>query len=156
MKYSTEVIIFKSHVKSALNDKLAWDVLVLLMNDLCSTLDKSKAVNHLLLDELKTQKISDSIFVKQEPNVELKDSPKKESSVSKEADRLSVQIKTEIVEDDYEDAEDYFEDEEENANYSTDEDMEEDVTEHECDFCGKSFKSDLNLKRHVRKVHEKG
>ena len=66
-----------------------------------------------------------------------------------------MQIKTEIIEDDYEDTEDYFEDEEENDNYYSDEEIEEDVSEHECDFCGKSFKSDLNLKRHVKKVHEK-
>ena len=72
MKYSMEVIMFKSHMKSAMNDELAWEALVSLMNDLCSTLDKSKAINHVLLDELKIYKISDSILVKHEPDSELK------------------------------------------------------------------------------------
>ena len=92
MKYSTEVIMFKSHIKSALNDKLAWDVLVSLMNDLCSTLNKSKAVNHLLLDELKTHKISESIFIKQEPNVEIKESAENNGFVFWVQNRLAYCI----------------------------------------------------------------
>ena len=53
MKYSDEVFVFRSHVDSAMKDQLPWDVLVDLMDKLCSTFEKSKEVNHALLDELK-------------------------------------------------------------------------------------------------------
>ena len=56
MKYSENVITFRTHVCSAMKDRISWDMLVKIMDDLCSTLDKSKEVNHILLDELKTYK----------------------------------------------------------------------------------------------------
>ena len=56
MKYSEEIFVFKSHIDSAMKDQIPWNILVNLMNELCSTFKKSKEVNHVLLDELKTFK----------------------------------------------------------------------------------------------------
>ena len=56
MKYSTEIITFKSYLDSAFKDAIPWTELAELMNNLCNTLEKSKEANILLLDELKLYK----------------------------------------------------------------------------------------------------
>ena len=57
MKPDEELLVFKSHIESAFEDRIPWDVLVSLMDQVCSTLEISKAVNHVLLEELKLFKI---------------------------------------------------------------------------------------------------
>ena len=56
MKYSTEIITFKSYLDSAFKDAIPWTELAKLMKDLCNTFEKSKEANILLLDELKLYK----------------------------------------------------------------------------------------------------
>ena len=56
MKYSENIIAFKSHIGSAMKDRITWDMLEMIMESLCSSLEKSKQVNHILLAELKTYK----------------------------------------------------------------------------------------------------
>ena len=115
--------MFKSHMKSAMNDELAWEALVSLMNDLCSTLDKSKAINHVLLEELKIHKISDSILVKHESDSELKLSADNTNEVQEDDNKLSEEVKIEIVEDFHENSEDDNE-EQNDGNYDLEEVLE--------------------------------
>ena len=56
MMFCQEVLDFKSEIGSAMQDLIPWDVLVTLMNDLCSSLEISKEVNIVLLNELKSYK----------------------------------------------------------------------------------------------------
>ena len=59
MTCDSELVTFKSHVNSAMGNQIPWDMLVTLMKEVCSTFEKSLAVNDVLLDELKTFKSSD-------------------------------------------------------------------------------------------------
>ena len=54
MTCDSELVIFKSNINSAMGNQIPWDVLVTLMKEICSTFEKSLAVNDVLLDELKT------------------------------------------------------------------------------------------------------
>ena len=62
MKYSANVIAFKSRVKSAMKDDLAWDMLELMSDNLCINVKISKEVVHVLLQELKIYKLSNSCY----------------------------------------------------------------------------------------------
>ena len=57
MKPDEELLVFKSHIESAFEDRIPWNILVSLTDQVCSTLEISKAVNHVLLDELKLFKL---------------------------------------------------------------------------------------------------
>ena len=54
MSYTTNMIVLKSQVGSALKNQLQWDTLVLLFNEFCTTFEKAVEANHVLLDQLKT------------------------------------------------------------------------------------------------------
>ena len=56
MIFCQEVMDFKAEIGSAMQDLISWDILVNLMNDLCSSPEISKEVNNLLLNELKSYK----------------------------------------------------------------------------------------------------
>ena len=56
MQYSEGAISFKAQVNSAMLDQIPWEMLLTFMESLCLTLEKSKEVNYVLLDELKTYK----------------------------------------------------------------------------------------------------
>ena len=58
MREAAEMIIFKSQIRSAMSNKIPWIILVSTMDDLCTSLEKAKSVNHILLSELKTYKNS--------------------------------------------------------------------------------------------------
>ena len=60
MMYSEEAITFRTHVNSAMSDQIPWEMLLTLVESVCLTLEKSKEVNYLLLDELKTCKQTQS------------------------------------------------------------------------------------------------
>ena len=62
MKYEANVIVFRSHIDSAMKDRIPWNILVDLMDQLCSDFKKSKEVNYLLLDELKLYKDYQQIY----------------------------------------------------------------------------------------------
>ena len=59
MTCDSELVTFKSRINSAMGNQIPWDILVTLMKEVCSTFEKSLAVNDVLLDELKTFKSSD-------------------------------------------------------------------------------------------------
>ena len=63
MKYSANVIAFKSRVKSAMNDDLAWDMLELMSDNLCINVKVSKEVVHVLLQELKVYKLLNPCYL---------------------------------------------------------------------------------------------
>ena len=63
MKYSANVIAFKSRVKSAMRDDLAWDMLELMSDNLCINVKVSKEVVHVLLQELKIYKLSNPCYL---------------------------------------------------------------------------------------------
>ena len=62
MKYEADVIVFRSNIDSAMKDRIPWNILVDLMDQLCSDFKKSKEVNYLLLDELKLYKDYQQIY----------------------------------------------------------------------------------------------
>ena len=66
MKYGADIIVFRSHIDSAMKDRIPWNILVDLMEQLCTDFKKSKELNHVLLDELKSFKVYQQISV-QEP-----------------------------------------------------------------------------------------
>ena len=51
MKYGADIIVFRSHIDSAMKDRIPWNILVDLMEQLCTDFKKSKELNHVLLDE---------------------------------------------------------------------------------------------------------
>ena len=180
MTCNSELVTFKSHINSAMGNQIPWDVLVTLMKEICSTFEKSLAVNDVLLDELKTFKSSDV-------SSEIKQNDENDKVYSDAYDDTKhSKSKLEVVSDDpvdikIEDGEDlsldlkdepYFEDQEEyndeeyydplmeddNLNDDLDEDIEEedlqdDAKTHQCETCNKNFKHKQSLYKHRKKKH---
>ena len=65
MKYSSNIIAFKSHVKSAMNDEIAWNMVDLMLDNLCTNFEISKQVIQMLLEELKSYKITNTCYSNQ-------------------------------------------------------------------------------------------
>ena len=112
MKYSENVITFRTHVGSAMKDRISLDMLVKIMDDLCSTLDKSKEVNHILLDELKTYKNVCSTVL--ECDKAENGNIKEESDIKEEDTDPMEYVKSELYDADYVDDNSYPPDEDNN------------------------------------------
>ena len=82
MKYSVNTITFRSHLNSAMSDQIPWDMLLTIMESLSMTLDKSKEINYVLLDELKTYKQYYSLPPEEDLTLEIND-VKEEQNVIK-------------------------------------------------------------------------
>ena len=129
MNYSTHVIAFKSHVKSAMNDDVSWDMLDLMLDNLCINVKVSKEVIHVLLEELKLYKFtkpSDSVtkseIVSTDFAINDKNEIKEELNGSNNIDNNTlVHVKVEVADeefydevpdnfDEYEDDDKFYED----------------------------------------------
>ena len=178
MTCDSEMVTFKSHVNSAMGNQIPWNVLVTLMKEICSTFEKSLAVNDVLLDELKTFKSSDiePDIKKTDENIPIDafdDTNHSKSEITVEPDNpvdikkesgedLSLDLKDEPYFEDQEDLndEDYYDPlmEYENQNDDFDEDAEEedvqdDANSYQCETCNKKFKHKQSLYKHRKKKH---
>ena len=166
MKYSEDVFVFRSHIDSAMKDQIPWEVLIDLMDKLCSTFEKSKEVNHALLDELKTfkpgEKDNEVIEEKAEDydekddecqlfdcdvKIEVQEKAKNLGGVE-DGDSLYHDIKDEPYDVEYDLNEQNFD--------ASEEDYEEDdvKSSHECDMCNKTFQFKQSLARHKKIKHD--
>jgi len=100
MKYSTNVIAFKSHIKSAMNDDISWDMVYLMLDNLCTTFEISKQVIHVLLEELKSSKITNTSNSEEKYNLFLSDNTDvahNENEIKEEVNDSSGKIKDPLV-----------------------------------------------------------
>ena len=99
MKYSTNVIAFKSHVKSAMNDDISWDMVELMLDNLCTTFEISKQVIYVLLEELKLFKIANTSYSDEKHNLFLSYTPHNdnENEIKEELNDSSGKIKDPLV-----------------------------------------------------------
>ena len=180
MTCDSELVTFKSHVNSAMGNQIPWDMLVTLMKEVCSTFEKSLAVNDVLLEELKTFKSSDiASDIKQNyendkvPVDACEETKHSKSEIAVESDDpvdikiengedLSLDLKDEPYLEDQDDLndEDYYDPlmEDENQDDDFDEDVEEedpqdDGNTHDCETCNKKFKHKQSLYKHRKKKH---
>ena len=177
MTCDSELVTFKSHINSAMGNQIPWDILVTLMKEVCSTFEKSLAVNYVLLDELKSFKSSDiaSEIKQNDENNKVsldafEETKHSKSEIAVESDDHVVDIKIEDEEDLSLDLKDepYFEDqddlndedyydpliEDENQNDDFDEeDPQDDAKTHQCETCNKNFKHKQSLYKHRKKKH---
>ena len=84
MKYSVNTITFRSHLNSAMSDQIPWDMLLTIMESLCMTLDKSKEINYVLLDELKTYKQYYSLPPEEDLTLEINDVKEEQNVIKQE------------------------------------------------------------------------
>ena len=129
MKYSTNVIAFKSHIKSAMNDDISWDMVDLMLDNLCTTFEISKQVIHVLLEELKIYKIAkpgDTLTkfeIVSTDNVDdlvsEKNEIKEEHNDSSNTNDHPLDVKVEIADEEFYDEvpEDFYEEYEENHKF---------------------------------------
>ena len=180
MTCDSELVTFKSHINSAMGNQIPWDMLVTLMKEVCSTFEKSLAVNDVLLEELKTFKSSDiASDIKQNyendkvPVDACEETKHSKSEIPVESDDpvdikiengedLSLDLKDEPYLEDQDDLndEDYYDPlmEDENQDDDFDEDVEEedpqdDGNTHDCETCNKKFKHKQSLYKHRKKKH---
>ena len=95
MKYGADIIVFRSHIDSAMKDRIPWNILVDLMDQLCTDFKKSKELNHVLLDELKSYKLYQQISV-QEPQPLTNFTNKPKSFIPEPAPKDPLEFKPEI------------------------------------------------------------
>ena len=151
MKPDEELLVFKSRIESAFEDRIPWDVLVSLMDQVCSTLELSKAVNHVLLDELKLFKPYKQAESKDYiPEVEVKleenendlgtfhDDMKQEDYGNNES------YSPEVIEDDKSSEDDFSPDEKKVSKRFP------------CNLCDRIFNSKQAQWRHIKVNHENG
>ena len=180
MTCDSEMVTFKSHVNSAMGNQIPWNMLVTLMKEVCSTFEKSLAVNDVLLDELKTFKSSDvSSEIKKKDEIDevpldaFEETKHSKSEVAVESDDpvdikiengedLSLDLKDEPYFEDHEDYNDVdyhdpiMEDENQNDDFDDDveeEDSQDDAKAHQCETCNKTFKHKQSLYKHRKKKH---
>ena len=158
VKYAEDVIVFKSNINSAMKNQIPWNILVSLMNELCSTFEKSKEVNHVLLDELKIYKPGDQTALDEKIhdnpinvcNVKLE-----EQDGNKDLDLIKDEgiFPDNLKHEPYYEGDDFKEEDlnSDDEDYSPGEDNGEAIQE--CDQCDKTFKVRQSLLRHKRDKH---
>ena len=171
MKYSTNVIAFKSHIKSAMNDDISWDMVDLMLDNLCTTFEKSKQVIYVLLEELKLFKIANTSYSDEKHNLFLSYTPHNdnENEIKEELNDSSGKIKDPLVdarmdedfcdegpEDSYDKftTEDYYNTKnlsEEQFDHSIENDA--NVRNFSCDRCEKTYTNDNALRKHKKRKH---
>ena len=152
MKPDEELLVFKSHIESALEDRISWDNLVSLMDQLCSTLELSKAMNHVLLDELKLFKLY--------KQAESKDCiPEVEVKLEETGNDLGT-FHDDMKHEDYGKHESYSPEMIEDDMFSDDEDFSPDEKRASkgfpCNLCDRIFNSKQAQWRHIKVNHENG
>ena len=92
-------VIFKSFLYSAMQHQISWDSLVTLVSDICITLEKSREINMILLQELKSCRYQeDNANVDLEQNEAFKTENNYKINDSKNSEYNIVEVKTELVE----------------------------------------------------------
>ena len=158
VRYAEDVIVFKSNIDSAMKNRIPWNILVSLMNELCSTFEKSREVNHVLLDELKIYKPLDQTAL----DDKIHDNPMNVCDVKLEAQDENEDldlIKDEgifpdnLKDEPYYEGDDFKEEDlrSDDEDFSPGEDDGEAILE--CDQCDKIFKVRQSLLRHKRDKH---
>ena len=148
MKPDEELLVFKSHIESAFEDRIPWDILVSLMDQVCSTLEISKAVNHVLLDELKLFKLYKQAESKDyiaEVEVKLEENENDlgtfHDDMKHEHYGCNENYSPEVMEDD-KSSDEYFSSDEKKG--------------FPCNLCDRIFNSKQAQWRHIKVNHENG
>ena len=150
MIFCQEVLDFKSEIGSAMEDLVPWDMLVTLMNDLCSSLEISKEVNMLLLNELKTFKPVKNEVLETEDTISKFDDNEVKIELEKDVEISSRQYESEEnLDQSLSKTEDIFEDEIDDSKEF------ENENQYSCKKCSKSFKTKHGYLQHNYHVHEK-
>ena len=158
-KMETEIKIFHCHIQLAMKNKIQWDILLSMTDELCSSFEKCLKVIHVLLDELKTYK-NLVVIPKKQITSEKEASDENSAMKNESADPLEMEVKTdEMTEDVFEDSEDFkietYPDDEE---YFDQDEVEDEIEagSYNCEECLVPFKHKKSLYRHQRENHSIG
>ena len=162
---------FQYFIQSAIDQKLSWDSLVHFLTDLAPTLEKSRQVIQILVQELEKWAVSSEVFKFQdegkksvheisdpfEPNQDGNDDQivnqiEKEESVIEE-----IQLdKTVVVVDEIDtQVHEYFEDEKPLDDFEEIFTPPKEKKEFKCIYCPKIFSQNSNLVNHKKIIHSK-
>ena len=157
-----EIKIFHCHIQLAMKNKIQWDILVSMTDELCSSFEKCLKVIHVLLDELKTYKnLQPCVVLPKKQITNEKEASDENSAMKNEStDPLEMEVKTEEVSEDvFEDSEDFkietYPDNDEEYFDQVEEDEIESGS-YNCEECLVSFKHKKSLYRHQRENHSVG
>ena len=167
MKYSEEIFVFKSHIDSAMKDQIPWNILVNLMNELCSTFKKSKEVNHVLLDELKTFKLGSLEVPNEVTEADVKvevQNMDEDLDNTKDEDPSLQNMKEELCNEENILKEENFDIDDNDFDNDVDEEESDKSSikktksnftspKEQCHYCKKMISS-INIKTHIRNLHE--
>ena len=151
MKEDTEIMMFQTQIQSAMQNLIPWETLILLLDDFCITFEKARDINYVLLEELKTYKISE--FQEDSENIESEPVIVKSEHYSDSEEQCT----TEDVKDEYTEnivTEAFLEPMKEIVVEPKIEENSAEEKTHFCDLCQKTFKSISALRWHTKKFHE--
>ena len=105
-----EIKIFHCHIQLAMKNKIQWNILLSMTDELCSSFEKCLKVIHVLLDELKTYKnLQPCVVIPKKQITNEKEASDENSAMNNESTNpLEMEVKTEEMSDDvFEDSEDF-------------------------------------------------